>query len=144
MSGPAAIATMFMIEVGPDHDSVQLEALIQVYGMASLVVLYTDKFSSINSNKCTMCPLSHSDMAIISLERLEAECLSSPVYRTLHQTVSAGAPDDIKDWDHKIKPFHQHRQSLVVAGPVILLHDRPVIPQPFRQEVLEHLHQGYQ
>ena len=143
VSGPAAIATLLMLEVGPDHDSVQLEALIQGYGMASLAALYTDGFSSINSNKCTMCPLSHSDMAIISWDRLEAACLSSPVYRTLHHTVSAGAPDAIEEWDDKIKPFHQHRQSLVVAGPVVLLHDRPVIPQPLRQEVLEHLHSGH-
>ena len=42
-----------------------------------------------------------------------------------------------------MKAYHQHRHSLVAAGPVVLLHDRPVIPVSLRQEVLEHLHSGH-
>ena len=142
VSGPAAIATL-QPEATPDHDGDQLEALIQGYGMASLAALHTDMPHAPTPNQCSMCALSHSDIAVISWDRLAAACLSSPAYKILHQTVSNGPPEDIKDWDEKVKAYHQHRHSLVVAGPVVLLHDRPVIPVPLRQEVLEHLHSGH-
>ena len=121
----------------------QLEALVTGYGMASLAALNHGSPYLHGNHQCSVCPLTSSDVAMLSWDRLEAACLSSPVYKLLHETISAGEPADISDWDEQLKPYHQHRLSLVTVGPVVLLHDRPVIPHALRQEVLEHLHAGH-
>ena len=51
---------------------------------------------------------------MLSWDRLEAACLFSSVYKLLHDTVTAGAPDAISDWDLQLKPYHLHRHSLVI------------------------------
>ena len=79
----------------------------------------------------------------LSWKKLEAACLLCETYRILVQTVQSGA-ERKDDWDEKILDFYSHRNSLVVVGPVVLLHDRPVIPMALRQTVLAHLHAGHQ
>ena len=64
----------------------------------------------------------------LSWERLEAACLLCEEYKLLLKTVRTGT-DRREDWDKKISDFYQHRHSLVAVGPVVLLHDRPVIPR---------------
>ena len=80
----------------------------------------------------------------ISWPRLEAACISCPQYTILHKTVQMGVPDDKAAWDEQIKDFYQHRHSLTTVGPVVMLHDRPVIPAPLRKNVMDHLHAGHQ
>ena len=48
----------------------------------------------------------------------------------LHKFVQQGISDDKAAWDEQIKDFYPHRHSFSTVGPVILLHDRPVIPNP--------------
>ena len=79
----------------------------------------------------------------LSWRKLEAACLLCDEYRKLVETVRTGS-DRKEDWDDSIVEFYPHRKSLVAVGPVILLHDRPVIPTALRQIVLGHLHAGHQ
>ena len=44
----------------------------------------------------------------------------------------------------KSPKFYPHRQSLVAVGPVVMLHDRPIVPGAIRHTVLAHLHSGHQ
>lgn len=123
--------------------STELEELLTGTAMASLAALNHGPYYTNGNHSCSLCAVTHSDIAILSWERLEAACRSSPVYQLLHNTISGGVPDDISDWDDQIKPYHKHRHALVVSGPVVLLYDRPVIPHSLRQEVVEHLHSGH-
>ena len=69
--------------------------------------------------------------------------MSCDEYKLLHKTVQSGVSDHKEDWDQKITDFFIHRHSLVTVGPVVMLHDRPVIPRSLQQNVLEHLHAGH-
>ena len=77
---------------------------------------------------------------VLSHQRLDAVAAVCPLYTSLRSIILAGAPEDKNMWPDKLLPYYQHRHALVVIGNVVLLHDRPVIPAPLRQEVLEHLH----
>jgi len=79
----------------------------------------------------------------LSWKKLETACLACDAYKLLVSTVQTGS-NRKEDWDESIADFYPHRQSLVVVGPVVLLHDRPVIPASLRQTVLQHLHAGHQ
>ena len=87
--------------------------------------------------------VSNDTVEVLTWSRLEASCQQCPTYTILHQTVRQGVPDQSDAWDERIKPFFQHRHSLSTLGPVVLLHDRPVIPAALRQQVMEHLHAGH-
>ena len=80
---------------------------------------------------------------IVSWQRLEAACLADQAYKILHQTISTGAPDTRDRWDQAIQDFFPHRHSLITVGPVVMLHDRPVIPQSLRKTIMDHLHAGH-
>ena len=84
-----------------------------------------------------------SDPDIVTWQRLEAACLSDEEYIILHRTVSSGVPEDKSSWDSLILDYFPHRHSLVTVGPVVMLHDRPVIPKPLRPVVMDHLHAGH-
>ena len=58
----------------------------------------------------------------------------------LHKTVQQGVPNDKAAWDEQINELYHHRHSLSTVGPVIMIHDRPVIPTPLRKCVMDHLH----
>ena len=79
----------------------------------------------------------------LSWQTLEAACLNCDTYKILLKTVQAGS-DRQEDWDQKIMDYYPHRRSLIAVGPVVMLHDRPVIPVALRQTVLSHLHSGHQ
>ena len=117
----------------------ELEEFITGTAVASLAALN----HAGGAHSCSLCPVTSSDIAILSWERLEAACRSSPVYQLLHTTISQGVPENLADWDDQVKPYHKHRHALVVSGPVVLLYDGPVIPHGLRQEVMEHLHSGH-
>ena len=80
---------------------------------------------------------------VLSWARLEAACLSCPDYNLLRKAVQSGVSDTKEDWDVQILDFFPQRHSLVAVGPVVMLHDRPVIPRSLQQNVLEHLHAGH-
>ena len=95
-------------------------------------------------NQQFLSPLTSPDHpTALSWSRLEAACLSCDEYKLLHRTIQSGVSDRKEDWDQQIVDYFPHRQSLVTTGPVIMLHDRPVIPKSLRNNVLEHLHAGH-
>lgn len=83
------------------------------------------------------------EVEALTWERLEAGCLSSPQYRLLHSVVQQGVSNSSKDWDLQLQPYFRHRNSLSTLGPVVLLYDKPIIPNCLRLEVLEHLHAAH-
>ena len=95
-------------------------------------------------NQSSLSPLTSPDHpTALSWARLKAACLSCDQYKLLHKTIQAGVSDKKEDWDQEIVDYFPHRQSLVTVGPVIMLHDRPVIPRSLHNNVLEHLHAGH-
>ena len=93
---------------------------------------------------CRLAPITTTSMPeALSWRKLEAACQLCDTYRVLLTTVQQGT-ERKEDWDQRIMDFYPHRRSLVAVGPVVLLHDRPVIPQALRQTVLAHLHAGHQ
>ena len=74
--------------------------------------------------------------------KVEAAALASPSYQKLHALIVSGVHDDRNVWPVDLLPYHPHRHALIAAGPVLLYHDRPVIPVALCQEVLETLHGG--
>ena len=118
-----------------DEDSISPEELLTGNIMATL--------ADINSwSRVAPVTTQHKPTAL-SWDRLEAACSLCDTYQLLHKAIRSGT-DKREDWDQRISDFYQHRHSLVAVGPVILLHDRPVIPQSLQQTVLEHLHAGHQ
>ena len=83
------------------------------------------------------------EVEALTWERLEAGCLASPQYRLLHKTVQQGVPENSKDWDLQLQPYFRHRQYLSTLGPVVLLYDRPIIPNSLRQDAMDHLHAAH-
>ena len=79
----------------------------------------------------------------LSWRKLEAACLLCDEYKKLVETIRTGS-DRKEDWDDSIAEFYPHRKSLVTVGPIILLHDWPVIPTALRLIILGHLHAGHQ
>ena len=95
-------------------------------------------------NQTSLSPLTSPDHpTALSWARLEAACLSCDQYKLLHKTIQAGVSEKKEDWDQEVADYYPHRQSLVTVGPVVMLHDRPVIPRSLRNNVLEHLHAGH-
>ena len=110
--------------------SADTEELLQGHVIASLAL--------VNSQVTADSPTD-----IISWQRLESACLSCEEYVLLHSTIKAGVPEDKSAWDSLIQDYYPHRHSLVTSGPVVLLHDRPVIPRSLRPAVMSHLHAGH-
>ena len=145
VSSPTLLSCIVMEQSTVEEvlQSTRLEEMISGSAMTSLAALNHGPISQINDVTHDLLAMTNSSITILSWERLEAACRSSPVYQLLNSTVTEGAPDNLSDWDDRIKPYHQHRHVLVASGTVVLLYDRPVIPQALRQEVLEHLHSGH-
>ena len=80
---------------------------------------------------------------VLTWTRLTAAATSCPVYKSLHKMVSSGASDDQHCWPPALLAYYPHRKALVTIEDVVMMHDRPVIPQSLREEVLEHLHAGH-
>ena len=109
-----------------------------------LTALILSALTEINNTSSHLSPVtSPSQPTVLSWSRLEAACLSCEEYKLLHRTIQSGVSDNREDWDHKIVDFYIHRHSLVTVGPVVMLHDRPVIPRSLQHNVLEHLHAGH-
>ena len=102
-------------------------------------------FSIASINSCSrVSPVTTSAQpTVLSWARLEAASQACENYKLLHSTVQAGVSENKADWDQKIADFFIHRHSLVTVGPVVMLHDRPIIPQSLQNNVLQHLHAGH-
>ena len=83
------------------------------------------------------------EVEVITWDKLAKAAQASPTYRSLHSLISSGAPEDRTMWPEDIRIYYHHRHALVPVGPVLLLHDRPLIPVSLRQQVLDHLHAGH-
>ena len=82
-------------------------------------------------------------MEAVTWQMLEGACRQCPEYQLLHQLVHEGVPEESKNWDAKLLPYYKHRHLLMTVGPVVLLNDRPVVPQSLRARVIDHLHAGH-
>ena len=83
------------------------------------------------------------NVEVLTWTRLTLHCQKSEQYKSLHHMVSSGCSDNSDDWELEIKPYFRHRHALSTIGPVVLLHDRPVILTALQSEVLEHLHAAH-
>ena len=86
----------------------------------------------------------NTDVEAITWEKLEAACQVSSQYQLLHKTVNQGVSNNSQDWDMQIKDYFVHRHALSTLGSVVLLYDRPVIPQALRHDILQQLHAGHE
>ena len=76
----------------------------------------------------------------ITWERLQTACKSDADYQSLHANTTSGLSEDRMSYSEYAKPFYRYRLNLTTLGPVIMLQNRPVIPQSLRMTVLSHLH----
>ena len=91
----------------------------------------------------SVCPVTAASMVTaMTWERVEAAARASPSYQKLHNLIVSGAYEDKTLWPADLLPYYPQRHALITAGPVLLYHDRPVIPVSLRQEVLDILHGG--
>ena len=96
------------------------------------------------SNNVTGSVTTKSVVTAMTWGKVEAAALACPSYQKLHALIVSGMHDDKNVWPVDLLPYYPHRHALIAAGPVLLYHDRPVIPVALRQEVLETLHGGHQ
>ena len=110
--------------------SAEMDELLQGYVIASLALV---------NSKITV----DGPSDVITWKRLEAACLACDEYTILYNTIKGGAPEDQSAWDSRIMDYYPHRHGLITCGPVVLLHDRPVIPKSLRPTVMSLLHAGH-
>ena len=123
-------------------DAVTTEEMVTGAAIAALSALDTPLYS-VASNQ--LCPIKATQLVTaMTWERVQAAALASTSYKTLHALIMSGVYDDKSVWPTDLLLFYPHRHALIPAGPVLLHHDRPVIPVSLRQELLEHLHGGHQ
>ena len=77
-------------------------------------------------------PSSQDKIQMITWDRLSQRCYDSPEYRHLHGRIQDGLSDDIQQWTPEMKPFFPVRHSLSTLGSVIMLDERPVIPNSLK------------
>ena len=82
-------------------------------------------------------------MQAVTWTMLEAACLACHEYQLLHRLIEQGVPEERKDWDNMILPFHRHRHLITTIGPVVLINDRPVVPKALRPRIIDHYHAGH-
>ena len=82
-------------------------------------------------------------MQAVTWTMLEAACLACHEYQLLHRLVEQGVHEESKDWDKLILPFHRHRHLITTIGPVVLINDRPVVPNALRLRIIDHYHAGH-
>ena len=136
---PAQIARLLgePLQVGLDPPQDFILGLLSGDGAASLAGLAADTW-----HNTALVPDSDS-VEVITWERLSKAAIASPTYKSLHSLISAGAPEDREMWPEHIRIYYHHRHALVPVGPVLLLHDRPLIPVSLREEVMNHLHSSH-
>ena len=61
----------------------------------------------------------------------------------LHHLIENGMPEDSQNWERVLLPFYRHRHVLTTVGPVILVNERPLVPQSLRARVVDHIHAGH-
>ena len=123
-------------------DTVTTEELVVGTAIAALSVLDTPVYT-VSPN--LLCPVTATSMiTAMTWERVEAAALASSSYQKLHSLIVSGVCEDKAVWPVDLLPYYPHRHALTPAGPVLLYHDRPVIPVLLRPEILEILHGGHQ
>ena len=130
-----SISAIAVTNTSAEADASNIEELLTGVVLASIM--------EINQHSLLSPLTSTTQPTALSWSRLEVACLSCDQYKLLHRTVQAGVSDKREDWDQQITDFYPHRQSLVTVGPVVMFHDRPIIPQSLRDNVLDHLHAGH-
>ena len=139
---PSKVAALLgeMCPVGQDNDIVtdSVLGILSGQGTSTLAGVSADTwFTSALINS------SQSDIEVITWEKLAHAASSSPTYKSLHSLITSGAPEDKNLWPEKLQVYYPHRHALVPIGPVLMLHDRPLIPVDLRPQILEHLHAGH-
>ena len=120
------------------HQLSLMEEFVSGVAMSSLAAL---------DGSGVICPIAQNSsppVSVVTWTRLESAALQSPLYQSLLSLVISGVPDDSNSWPSSLGDYYVHRHALIAVGPVILYHDRPIIPVSLRQEIIEHLHAGHQ
>ena len=137
VSTPSLAAALSPITAQPTADesnqSDELEELLLGQAYASLAGLTPQASADIAL-------FGGHNVEVLTWDRLVDTCKQSTTYQLLHQTVQSGLSESIQDWDMKLQPYFKVRHGLSTLGSVVMLYDRPVIPESLRPEVVEHLH----
>ena len=80
------------------------------------------------------------DTAPITWERLNKSCENSPEYNKLREIVTTGFPEDKTQLPTFLLPYYKLRHELSVLNKVVMLHNRPVIPETLRNDIMHALH----
>ena len=80
------------------------------------------------------------DTAPITWERLNKSCQNSPEYNKLREIVTTGFPEDKTKLPTFLLPYYKLRHELSVLNKVVMLHNRPVIPETLRNDIMHALH----
>lgn len=124
-----------------DTDTVEL--LLLGLGMAAIAEINNAKSCPVAAATSLVPNQSSDKPVLLTWARLEKAAINCKSYQTLHSLISSGAPDDRSAWPESLLQYYQHRHSLLTVGCIVYLHDRPVIPEQLRAEVLLHLHAGH-
>lgn len=81
---------------------------------------------------------------VISWEELDNSSRADNELCELNRLVTAGCPEDKRDWPANISQYFPHRADLSTVGNVVTAEGRVVVPRVLREEVTEVLHSAHQ
>ena len=143
------ISTIGFTNVGDsqDNEALYLLAALSDSAEASATValpnpdlLYNEQTSSVLAALSTG---SEKDLQALTWDRLSSICAADEEYKKLHLVVSQGFPNGKDEYSKYIQEYFKLKDNLTTLGPVIMLQNRPVIPEHIRKEVLNHLHAAH-
>ena len=97
------------------------------------------KLASLSSSVATV----KSMTPVVTWETLSEASSNCPLYVKLREAVKNGFPLNSDQWSPELKPYIKVHKELTTLGPVVMLHQRPVIPEKLRTSILQHLHSSH-
>ena len=79
----------------------------------------------------------------MTLNKLEQVC-SSDTYQLLIERIECGFPSTHQQLDAKIRDFWNVRDRLTIAGQIILMDNRIIVPTQLRKHIFSLLHSAHQ
>ena len=112
VASPSINGCLMTLQTDTCHDNI--DEFITGVAMSN-VELFNNPPSNVTANMTTP------SLQAITWDMLESSCRSYPDYMLLHNLILQGLPEESKDWDNKLLPYHRHRHLLTTIGPVILV-----------------------
>ena len=129
---PSWVSPPLVSSLEESHSSRYLPDQEEVY-----LVQVQDKLVQLAGAKAT------EETAVITWDLLENACKEDSNYMELKKSVTNGFPETIQDCATTVKPYYNMQQELTTLGDVVMLSNRPVIPDRLRPQVLSHLHASH-